>query len=123
MGCACLVKFGIKPFTYWSLGLKCLSLTCLRGSILHVLNCSATGTTKFKLLNYSNFKIAWKITDRLLVLFYHDNLRVLFQKIAEHNFSKLFRMMQKYSNGNNIVKSSGKFDTDRIVFDSVKTTN
>ena len=33
-------------YTYVSLylRLKCLLLTCLRGSILHVLNCSATGT-------------------------------------------------------------------------------
>ena len=88
---------------------------------MHVLNCSATGTTKFKLLN-SNFKIAWKIKDRLLVLFYHDNLRVLLQKNAEDNFSKISND-SKYSNGNNTVKSSGKFNTDRIVFDSVKTTN
>ena len=37
-------------YTYVSLylRLKYLSLICLRGSILHVLNCSATGTLDYK---------------------------------------------------------------------------
>ena len=37
-------------YTYVSLylRLKYLLLTCLRGSILHVLNCSATGTLDYK---------------------------------------------------------------------------
>ena len=39
---------------------KCLSLTCLRGSILHVLNCSATGTTKLKLFIELKFQTCLK---------------------------------------------------------------